>query len=88
MLNVRRREFITLLGGAAAWPVEFLEQLAQLLRPLGLILHAYPHWRQTRDGTVRPYFCKTLDPPAMVTNTHFRRKTDAIGPLASTAPAV
>jgi putative ABC transport system substrate-binding protein len=37
---VRRREFITLVGSAAAWPLSGYAQQGQQLRRIGILLNA------------------------------------------------
>ena len=50
MVALRRREFITLIGGAAAWPVAARAQQAERMRRIGVLMSLTP---DDPDGRAR-----------------------------------
>jgi hypothetical protein len=50
---MRRREFIKVIGGAAAWPLAAHAQQAVSMRCIGILLDAKEDWVIIRPGSQR-----------------------------------
>src|SRR5215472_8859295 len=73
MLDIRRRQFITLLGGAAAWPLGARAQQPEKMRRIGVLLPAAPE-----DAEVQSWvgaFLQGLAQSGWITGRNIRIET-------------